>query len=403
MRLPVASGSDGTWVVNSPEPGMLGQGRTIARRAGPESRGWRLTLPAEFALTSQRPGAAHSALVDRYRVVLVGGRDGQRGPSAIAGIDPWDGRLAWRHALPPGSQVFLYERDAGTVLVAECRPGACRLTGRRTSTGQSVWTRTVPGVSRVLDACRADAFAPFDTPRRMGGNRCRPYLVGAGRIGVLDPEDGRPYWETELRPPDGVDRIVEVGGRIVMATAPARGSCRVTVLAGRATADNPEDRGWQRTFVWDQPQAPRDPRTGCRWDRTLPLTVGYRLALPEAEGALVVDPHDGPLDHSPRLAPGEYLVTGGGWEEIVRAPGRPDRHLSEAGRPVRPEGLSPAARAIPGRIWQDGRRLVLLDYEDRPLWEGESDCQAFLRSDKGGDLTYCDGTDLVTLRPVRKD
>lgn len=76
VRLPVRPGSDGTWVVNSPEAGMLGQGRTLVRRAGPESRGWRLTLPAEFALTSQWPGAAHSALVDGYRVVLVGGRDG---------------------------------------------------------------------------------------------------------------------------------------------------------------------------------------------------------------------------------------------------------------------------------------------------------------------------------------
>lgn len=90
-------------------------------------------------------------------------------------------------------------------------------------------------------------------------------------------------------------------------------------------------------------------------------------------------------------------------EEIIRAPGRPDRLLYAADRPVRPEGLSPAAQALAGRFWQDGRRLVLLGYDDRPLWEGESDCQAFLRGGDGGVLTYCDGADLVTVRPVHKD
>lgn len=91
VRLPVRPGPDGTWVVNSTEAGLLGQGRMLVQREGPERQGWRLTLPAEFALTSQQPGAAHSALVQGHRVVMVGGREGHRGPSAIAGLDPEQG------------------------------------------------------------------------------------------------------------------------------------------------------------------------------------------------------------------------------------------------------------------------------------------------------------------------
>ncbi|WP_406065809.1 PQQ-like beta-propeller repeat protein [Streptomyces sp. NBC_01077] len=391
-------------MVNSTEAGLLGQGRMLVQREGPERQGWRLTLPAEFALTSQQPGAAHSALVQGHRVVMVGGREGHRGPSAIAGLDPEQGRLSWRHAVPPGSQVFLYADGFATVLAADCRPGSCHLTGWEPRSGRRKWTRTEPGSVRVLDGCRADTFTVDPRP---GVDRCRPYLVTPDRIATLDPESGRPYWKTGLRMPHGsIDRITEHNGRITMATAPARGSCRVTVLARPAGKDDGhEARDWQHTFVWDQPQAPRDPRTGCRWDRTLPLFVGYAMALPDAKGALVVDPYFGTLGRSRRLAPGEYLVTDGTMNEIIRAPGRPDRALNEADRPVRPDGLSPAARVLTDRFWQDGRRLLLLDHEDHTLWEGASDCRAFLHHGKGPGvvLTYCDGTDLVTLRPVHKD
>ncbi|MFD8203116.1 hypothetical protein [Streptomyces sp. NPDC059701] len=88
VPLPVRPGPDGTWALNAPVAGLLGQGRTLVRRAGTDDEGWRLTLPAEFALTSPQPGAAHSALVREYGVVLVGGSRDRRGPSAIAGLGP---------------------------------------------------------------------------------------------------------------------------------------------------------------------------------------------------------------------------------------------------------------------------------------------------------------------------
>lgn len=399
VPLPVRPGTDGTWALNDPAAGLLGQDRTLVRLDGAENRGWRLALPAEFALTSHQPGAAHSALGSGRRVILVGGKDGRRGPSAITGLDPERGVLIWRQALPPGSQVFLPE-NSSVALTAVCRPGSCRLTGWDALSGVLRWTRTVSGAEGVV--CPADALA---TAGSSPGDHCVPYLVTPDRVGTVHPDDGGLHWQTALRPPDGtVDRIIQDNDRVIMVTAPAKGSCRATVLAGGVESGD-GDRGWRYSFVWNQPQAPRDAPTGCRWDRTLPLIVGHSMVLPDTKGALLVDPYFGTLRPSRRLAPGEYLVTDGTTNEIIRAPGRPDR-LLDAGTDqlVRPHGLSPAARSLTDGFWQDGSRLLLLDHEGNPLWQGTSDCQAF-RPDKaaGGPLTYCDGNDLVTVRPAHKD
>ncbi len=287
------------------------------------------------------------------------------------------------------------------VLTAVCRPRSCRLTGWDAWSGVLQWTRAVSGAVGVV--CQADALATADG---RSGDHCGPYLVTPDRVGTVDPGDGGLHWQAGLRPPDGiVDRIIKDNDRVIMVTAPAKGSCRATVLAsGVESGDG--DRGWRYSFVWDQPQAPRDARTGCRWDRTLPLIVGFRMVLPDAKGALVVDPYFGTLRPSRRLAPGEYLVTYGTMNEIIRAPGHPDRLLyAGADQLVRPHGLSPAARSVTGGFWQDGHRLLLLDHQGNTPWRGTSDCQAFPHADKavGGPLTYCDGNDLVTLRPVHKD
>lgn len=408
LPLPVRPDSDGAWALNAPGAGLLGQGRTLVRLEGAKNLegaanpGWRLALPAEFALTSHQPGTAHSAFVRADRVVLVGGRDDRSGPSAIAGLDPERGLVTWRHALPPGSQVFLFE-DAFEVLTAVCHPDSCLLTAWDASSGALRWTRTVPGAVRVVEACRVDAHGTVDG---LSGVGCGFRLVAPDRVGTVAPEDGGVSWETGLRPPDGtVDRILVTGDRVIMVTAPAEGSCRATVLASGVTSGD-GDRGWRYNFVWDQPRAPRDARTGCRWDRALPLVVGFRLVLPDAEGALDLDPHFGTLRPSQRLAPGAYVLTDGTSNEIVRAPGRPDRLLHPIGdQPVRPHGLSPAARSVTHGFWQDGRRLLLLDHEGHTLWKGTSDCRAFPKVAKGvgGPVTYCDGDDLVTLRPARDD
>ena len=124
------------------------------------------------------------------------------------------------------------------------------------------------------------------------------------------------------------------------------------------------------------------------------------------EGALVVNPYFGTLRPSRRLALGEYLISDGTRNEIIRAHGRPDRLLyAESDQLVRPRGLSPTARSVTAGFWQDGRQLLLLDHRGNTLWRGTSDCQAFRHAGKdiGGPLTYCDGNDLVTLRPVHED
>ncbi|MFI9586150.1 hypothetical protein ACIHCQ_30915 [Streptomyces sp. NPDC052236] len=90
-------------------------------------------------------------------------------------------------------------------------------------------------------------------------------------------------------------------------------------------------------------------------------------------------------------------------EEIVRVPGRPDRHLDTyADRPVRPKELGPGARALDEGFWQDGRRLVFFGRGEDVLWEDESDCPAFGPRKGGGTVSYCDGEELVELKPVHK-
>ncbi|MFF1459581.1 hypothetical protein [Streptomyces sp. NPDC058330] len=219
----------------------------------------------------------------------------------------------------------------------------------------------------------------------------------------MAPEDGSVRWETDLHPPSGtVDRIAPRHDRTVMVTAPARGSCRATVMAS-GTESGDGDRGRRHDFVRDQPQAPRDPGTGCRWDRRIPLVVGYRMVLPDKEGALLADPSFGTLRPGRRPAPGEYLVSEGAGQENVRAQGRPDRPLSEhAALPHRPEAIGPDARAIGPGFCQDGRRLVYVGRGDDVLWEGRSDCRAFVQPVKGSTVSYRADGQSVRLGAVRK-
>lgn len=398
--VPVRPGQDGTWAVILPEAGLFGEGRSVARLRDGERAGWRTELQAEFALTSRQPGEPHSALTHGTTTVLVGGREGRTGPSSVASLDPYLGTVAWRRELPPGTRVSL-PQDVSTavLLTTTCTAKSCRLTGWNIGSGGRLWSRTVPGPVKVLDSCRGDALALESGLRTY----CPPYLVTGDRVGTVGLEDGAVRWEAGLRPPSGtVDRIARYHDRTVTVTAPAEGSCRATVLAS-GSGSGEGDRGWRHDFVWDQPQAPRDPETGCRWDRRIPLYVGHTMVLPDKEGALVVDPYFGTLRPGRRLAPGEYLVSEGTGRETVRAQGHPDRALSEdSGRSDRPAGLGPGSRAIGRNFWQDGDRLVYVD-RGEVLWEGRSDCRAFGQPDKGGTVSYCDGGQLVRLGPTHRD
>ncbi|MFF2848083.1 hypothetical protein ACFVT5_17450 [Streptomyces sp. NPDC058001] len=416
--LPVAPAPDGRWALTDMSTRLLGQGRTLVRlpdsahesgstdesesttdRAG---RGWRLTLPEEFALTSRQPGTPHSALTFGMTTVLVGGDGRGSGATAVAGVDLEAGTLTWRHQLPAHTRVFLPHDTSTAVAVAvTCGAEDCRLTGWNSWSGRREWTRTVKGPVRVLDSCQADALVRDEDSVY---DYCLPYLVTGDRVGTVGVEDGAVHWEKGLKPPAGtVDRIGRWGDRTVLVTAPAKGTCRATVLAG-AAASVDGDRGRRWDIVWDQPQAPRDPATGCRWDRRIPLVAQVGMVLPDKEGARIIAPDAGNTSRG-RLAPGEYLVPsggGGGGNLVVRAAGRADRPL-HGSDPVRPKGLGPDATVVSGnRFWQDGRRLVLFGYDGKMLWETTSDCQAFAPV-QGSPVTYCDGGDLVEVVPAQRD
>ncbi|RDG37361.1 hypothetical protein DVH02_14970 [Streptomyces corynorhini] len=269
-----------------------------------------------------------------------------------------------------------------------------------------MWSRTVPGAKRLLEGCEAGADrVAVPAPGTSKGTDCRPVVVTSDRLGTLDEESGKVSWDAKLRLPSGtVDRVFRTASRIVVVTAPARGSCRATVAAAGTEAGE-GDEGWRRTFVWDQPQAAREARTGCRWDRDLPLYVDFRMVLPEAAGAMLVNSYFGTLHDIQRLAPGEYPTLDGGRNPVVRAPGRPDRPLEPSRfRPVRPDGFGASARLVTSGFWQDGDRLALVDRSGRTLWRGASDCRAWSSGHGGSDaVTYCDGDELVTLRPTGGD
>ncbi|RDG39053.1 hypothetical protein DVH02_06135, partial [Streptomyces corynorhini] len=118
VPMEVRPGADGTWALYVPELGLRGQGRSLVLPEGPSVKGWRRELPAEFAVTSHHPGAVHSAFVRGASVVLVGGREGRRGPSAVAWFDVLSGRVLWTRNLPSGATVQL--SGSGPLVVAAC-------------------------------------------------------------------------------------------------------------------------------------------------------------------------------------------------------------------------------------------------------------------------------------------
>ncbi|MCX5610055.1 MULTISPECIES: PQQ-binding-like beta-propeller repeat protein [unclassified Streptomyces] len=410
--LPVAPGADGTWVLHQDSTGIFGQGTKLARfpdrpageapaaaggRKDGEVPGWTVELPPEFALTSKVPGSPNSAVSDPgsgSMVVLVGGRPGRTGPTDVARVDTEHGTLAWRHELADGALVSYSSEGSSSVLVeAACAPDGCRVTGWDPWSGQQRWERTEPGATSVLDGCGRDAVF-------RNAHRCETYLVSGERMSRVNPETGEPHWVEGLRLPEGrIDRVgLQADDRLIVVTAPAEDDCRAAVV-GSAVTSGTGDEGWRLDVTWDQPESARDPATGCRWDRTVPLDAGFRLVVPDAQGAYVLNPYFGTLRPVSRLAPGEYPVPDAG-RTIVRAPGRADRDLNDPASPVRPSGLGPEAVVVGEGFWQDGRQLYLYGRDGRMLWRTESACRANLT--RNGALRYCDGGELVLLSPVAR-
>jgi hypothetical protein len=404
-RVPLpAAAPDGSWAVFASWSRLIGQGRTLTQLPPREGdigprKSWTLRLPQEFALTSRTPGTAHSLRLDRLTALLVGGRAGRTGPTAVAGLDRARGVLSWQRQLPDHTKVFLVSDRA---VAATCAPRSCRFTAWDAATGTQLWTRQIPGRLRAVDTCGADGFGRQQEQYQ----DCRPYVVAQKWAGFVSTADGTPFPLPGVHPPAGtVDRVDVRGSRMVMITAPAEGTCRSTVVASEGETGGIKDSDWRYDFVWDQPQVAREPHTGCRWDRTQPLSYGsptyrYRTVLPNAAGAEAFDLYASPPQAGRRLARGTYLV-GTGPDAIARTPGKPDYTLNDdlPDRTHVQKILGPHARQVDGDLWQAGRQLVLIGYDGKVRWRRESDCEAFTLPALN-EAAYCDGRDLVDVKPA---
>ncbi|MFF3017390.1 hypothetical protein [Streptomyces sp. NPDC057939] len=259
----------------------------------------------------------------------------------MARVDVDPGTLAWRHELPEGVLVSRDGAGSNSRLVeALCGPDAGRLTGWDAWSGQRRWERTEPTTHSVLDGCARDAAL-----RRT--DRCETYLVAGERIARVDPDTGEPHRVEGLRLPEGrIDRVAVQGGdRLLVLTAPTEGDCRATVMASAVTSGS-GDAGRRQDVTWDQPQVARDAATGCRWDRTVPLDAGFRLVVPDARGAYLLDPCFGTLRPFTRLSPDECPLPDIEARTVVRA--RPERPRRARGGPAGAPG-GPRARRGTGR------------------------------------------------------
>ncbi len=204
IPLTVPPGPDGSWSLLRTRDGLLGQGRKLARipQEGEEGvrapvRGWTVTLPAEFAITSRLPGGPHSAVpLSSAGTVLIGGRAGRADPTAVALADPGSGALVWRHTLPPDSRVFMTAGPLGEEIgAATCSAAGCRFTAWDASRGTRQWSTRITGAHRVRTDCGADALGGASA-----AGLCEPLLIGKDRVGTLDEETHRPQWIPGLRP-----------------------------------------------------------------------------------------------------------------------------------------------------------------------------------------------------------
>ncbi|GAA3097102.1 hypothetical protein GCM10017687_04730 [Streptomyces echinatus] len=119
----------------------------------------------------------------------------------------------------------------------------------------------------------------------------------------------------------------------------------------------------------------------------------------------MIDAYFGTLRPAKRLAAGAYVVPDGS-RAVVRTPGRADRLLDAApedDRTVRPKGVGPGGAIRRPRVLAGRPPPGPVRAGDEVLWEGRSDCRAFADVHVGGTVHYCDGTELVTLRPLNKD
>ncbi|MCC9158277.1 PQQ-binding-like beta-propeller repeat protein [Streptomyces parvulus] len=402
VPLPVPTDEVGDWSLVDARNGVVGQGRWIARIDEDGRTLWRTRLPAEFALTA-KPGRPHAGASGTSPTVLVGAAPPGMLP-ALASVDPSTGRflrLAPSPSRPAGELRMITLSSARQAVAATCRTrGSCTLVAWDPYSGQVQWTRRTVGSAVFAAPCGQQRGRKV--PGLPGQDACRPLtFVADGRIEVLGQGEQRLHGRRVDLPPGEVAQVYTTTYRTLVVTAPHGPACRVRVAAYDTVEQAPAPV-WQRDFVWEQPQAAV--RDGCRRDPAIPLLMGFRLTLPDAEGALIGDDYDG--EFRLRLRPGEYPVAHEGRVLAYRAgrgfrdpdPAKPDDAA------LRPAQLPPDAEPLGNGIWYvpgAARRgtVIAVDVYGEITWRRTvGGPPFFLGPDR---LVHADGPHLTALRAER--
>ncbi|MEU1468899.1 hypothetical protein ABZ434_11835 [Streptomyces sp. NPDC005761] len=404
VPLPVPTDASGGWALVDRRLGIIGQGTVAARIDENGKVLWRTTLPARFALTGRRPGQARTAAHSSDSVVtLIGAAAPGRLPS-IATLDPLTGRfaeLARPPARTPGElRLVTVTWTSGTrmAVAATCLPSSsCTLTAWDADTGKVLWTHRTRGPAVFATPCGQDVAEERGAGRLL--RRCDPLVfVADGRLVTLWSGEDRLRSRPVELPGGEIAQVIPTLYRIVVVTAPHGPGCHARAAAydiGETAAPV-----WQRAFTWEQPQAAV--REGCRRDPSIPLRVGYRLALPDSAGALVGDDYHGtfPL----RLNPGEYPVAYGGSVLAYRVDGshRDPQPVPSTTRRPRPAALDPTAQELGQGAWYvpgKGRsgEIIAVDPYGKITWRRATSGPAFFLA--ANRLVYVRGSSLVGVRP----
>ncbi|MFD7863302.1 hypothetical protein [Streptomyces sp. NPDC059783] len=405
VPLPVPTDGTGGWSLVDRRLGVVGQGTAVARIDEKGKVLWRTTLPAAFALTG-RPGGPHATSAPPYgTLTLVGAAEHGRFPS-LGTIDPATGvftRLTVRPPRRPAGTLRLIRvtSSPGTryqVIAATCLPGdLCTLTSWDGLTGKVLWTRHPHGPAVFAEPCsRSSSSSPSEV-----NESCDPLvLVADGRLVMLRGDEEKPLSRPLRLPPGDIGQVIRTLYRVIVTTVPHAPDCRARAAA--YDADSPAAAPvWQRTFTWNQPQAPL--RDGCRYDPSIPLIQSSDLVLPDAAGALIGDDYHGTFPR--RLDPGEYPVAHRNGI-VAHRPDGTYRTLGPAfpeGARPRPRKLTPDAQSLRNGLWYlpgTGRHgeILALDSDNTITWHLPSSGPPFLLT--GDRLVYPEGGELVGVRSV---
>jgi hypothetical protein len=389
-----------------PYHGIVGEGRRVVRLGGAGDVRWSVDLPDRYALTSSN-GGGHSAYVaDGGRTLLMlAGIPGDREPAAVMALDADSGRRLWEVELPalgPRGSLRLASGstanpDRGVLVVASCDADLCDLRALDEVDGRALWSRQVLGATLVVGG-----FYPVAGGRGVWApgsvDQSWIWVAGPRFLQAVSKVDGTLGAKTPLALGDN-GHVFATADRILVVTAPQEITCRATAAGYAVQGDGGAVRVWSVSFRWDDVRAASGPY-GCRYDPAQPLKWANLLVLPDADGALVINDHDGAMRH--RRPPGEYQVTGYGL--VWNGSRYLDRGFSD-GTVVNvppPRSGVPWAVELHAASWVlgsgDGATLLALK-DQRPLWHQTGALSALaLEIDR---LAFFTADRLIVIGPKR--